>query len=472
MNWKLAILAFTIVTQISTAHADPKSFLYQRMLRLQAEGLEKVSSKVPAQQMNQLIDHFAAKNTAMSGKTFKQNFYVDTSFAKSKSAPVVLYLCGEGPCEGPSGTALVNSFASKYGAYRVALEHRYYGTSQPFSDLSSQHMVYLSMDQALEDLATFENMLKAKLGLTGKWIVVGGSYAGELAAYYREKHPDLVAGALASSGPVLAKADFFEYDRHVAKVVTPECLASIKAVVSDVENKLHDASQTAKAKALFGASEVVDNVDFLYVIADMAAMAVQYGSQVPFCQAITQANDSNRTAVYGAFGQKLFKNFGITSLQDSFQGAMDTSISPGASVGMRGWMYQSCTEFGYYQIANSNVAESSRSQQITQSYHNEACNRLFGINTPVNTAATNSKYFTHLSDKSVTNIFFTNGQNDPWSNLSLDSASTTTQNNPALRFFTIAGGSHCSDLGSAISSALTSARTQFLTLAGDWLSQK
>lgn len=80
-----------------------------------------------------------------------------------------------------------------------------------FSDLSVDNLKYLSSEQALADLANFIESMNKKYSLpTGtKWIAFGGSYPGSLAAWLREKYPNLVHGSISSSGPLLAKADFY-----------------------------------------------------------------------------------------------------------------------------------------------------------------------------------------------------------------------------------------------------------------------
>lgn len=71
--------------------------------------------------------------------------------------------------------------------------------------------MYLSSEQALADLAYFIESINAQynFGPNTKWIAFGGSYPGSLAAWLREKYPHLVYGAISSSGPLLAKIDFF-----------------------------------------------------------------------------------------------------------------------------------------------------------------------------------------------------------------------------------------------------------------------
>ena len=463
----------TLFTLTNSAHADPKYYLYKKMMHERMARLERGSPAAPTpapQFMEQTLDHFA-QPSARAVPTFKQKYFVDATYAANKDSPVIYYLCGEAACEGASDTELVNTIAKKYKAYRVALEHRYYGESQPFTKTTPANLKYLSMDQALEDLASFQKFISNKMGLTGKWIVVGGSYAGEMAAFYRLKHPELVVGALASSGPVLAKADFFEYDRHVATVVPAACLAAIKTAVKDIETKLGQPTTSRQVKTLFKAAMLTNDVDFLYVVADMAATAIQYGYQDDFCNAMTSpAGLRAPTESYAKVGTKVFTEFGITPLQDSFQGLMDTSTtSELGKTGLRAWMYQSCTEFGFFQIANADTTHSARSAQITLPYHQEACKRLFGITAPVDTGLTNRTFFDHLASPQVTRIFFTNGMNDPWSNLSLNSSSATASANPNLDFMSIAGAAHCDDLGSRDSPELKAARAHFDVLVNQWL---
>lgn len=42
-----------------------------------------------------------------------------------------------------------------------------------------------------------------------KVVVFGGSYSGNMATWIRLKYPDVIDGAMASSGPVQAKSDFY-----------------------------------------------------------------------------------------------------------------------------------------------------------------------------------------------------------------------------------------------------------------------
>lgn len=85
---------------------------------------------------------------------------------------------------------------------------------------STANLKYLSIEQALADLAHFVVEKKKEAGKeNSKVIVVGASYSATMAAWFRQKYPHLVTGAWASSGPLFTKADMTEYKEVVGAAV-------------------------------------------------------------------------------------------------------------------------------------------------------------------------------------------------------------------------------------------------------------
>lgn len=69
-------------------------------------------------------------------------------------------------------------------------------------------------------MAHFITTVKKEPGKeNSKVIVIGASYAATMAAWFRQKYPHLAAGAWASSGPVNAKVDMWEYKEVVGAAV-------------------------------------------------------------------------------------------------------------------------------------------------------------------------------------------------------------------------------------------------------------
>ncbi len=55
--------------------------------------------------------------------------------------------------------ATLSAYAQELGAHIVKIEHRFYGESQPFGDLSTAHLRYLTIENAIEDLASFQTWM-------------------------------------------------------------------------------------------------------------------------------------------------------------------------------------------------------------------------------------------------------------------------------------------------------------------------
>jgi pimeloyl-ACP methyl ester carboxylesterase len=401
--------------------------------------------------------------------TFAQRYYIDESLSTSNNAPVFFYICGEAECRKSTLYGSIRKHAEKYHAKLIALEHRYYGKSLPAKQLTADNLKYLTIENALKDLAGFQQFISKERHWTGKWIAFGGSYPGSLSAYYRLKYPNLVAGSLASSAPVQAKEDFQEYDEHVTNIAGETCANKMREAYKEVELALNDEKRLAEIKTMFNAEDISDKTDFLSMLAEIGAGAVQYGMRDRACNIL---NDS-RTPLDGyAFMARYISDYlGIKPSDLVFQGAMKENADTYDDIGMRQWFYQTCTEYGYWQTANSDPAKSTRSALINLDYYRQGCYRLFGKDLRANIDHTNQLYYSPLLNESVRNILFTNGSSDPWSRLSMtkENGNDTNKN---LNYYTIQGAAHCDDLRpdtSKDSDSLKQARLQMDELINKWI---
>ena len=161
-----------------------------------------------------VLDHFvpAAQRTSWS-----QRYYVNDTLWGGPGFPVFLYIGGEGAESGRAigGEMFLSHLAEQHQALMVDVEHRFYGESHPTADMGDESIGLLSSQQALADLAHFVSWFSSSFDDEGTgdspWICFGGSYPGDLSAWFRLKYPQHVIGAVASSAPVLAKQDMPDY---------------------------------------------------------------------------------------------------------------------------------------------------------------------------------------------------------------------------------------------------------------------
>lgn len=408
---------------------------------------------------DQKLDHTKAN----SKKTFKQRFFVDSRYAKNSESPVFYIICGEWNCAGTGSYSFVEGLAKKLNAHLVALEHRYYGESLPTTNLKAPNLKHLNLQAAIDDLATFQRHMMSTRGMTGPWVAFGGSYAGTLAAFYREKHPELVVGALASSAPVYMKNEFFEYDAHVAKVINKSsCGENVRAAVKLIEEKMETPEGAKEVKALFQASNIVNDGDFLYVVADMLAAAVQYGRDASFCNALASSSDLIKG--YAKGGLSVLSAMRTTPFEISLAVAEREVVT--ADDNMRQWMWQSCREFGWFQVANGTGNDTSRSSKIDLEYHDLVCRRLYQVPMGLD-GALNNEWFYPLFDAETSKIIFTNGSNDPWLTLSVTDGGAQT--NTGFDLFMMEGSAHCNDLNISKIPSVLAAQSRMETIIGNWI---
>ena len=231
----------------------------ERLRRYEGRQLQRLglspqlpAEPAPAQLFTQRLDHFDRSDFT----TWQQRYYVNASLWNGTGP--VLFLFGHEEAMTPdlvAGTWVVNWLAEHFHALIVCLEHRFYGQSIPLRNSSLPFLKrYLSTEQALQDAAVWTAHIKQQYGVSDRqrWVVMGRSYGGTLAALFRLKFPHLVTGALATSGPLQAKVDYSEYNEVVGIALGERCNASLKAANERVTQLLADASGQAQLAKDFG----------------------------------------------------------------------------------------------------------------------------------------------------------------------------------------------------------------------------
>lgn len=75
------------------------------------------------QLFDQILDHYSY----LPPQFWKQRYYVTDTYFDPMTGPVLLYICGEGICNGVSDQSWTTTIAKDTKALIIALEHRYYG---------------------------------------------------------------------------------------------------------------------------------------------------------------------------------------------------------------------------------------------------------------------------------------------------------------------------------------------------------
>lgn len=91
--------------------------------------------------------------------------------------------------------------------------------------------------------------------------MVGGSYSATMAAWFRQKYPQLVKGAWASSAPLQAKLNYFEYTETVGKSIRKvggdECYSNLEGIFESIEDLLTNGDK----ETLLSLFKICDNFD-------------------------------------------------------------------------------------------------------------------------------------------------------------------------------------------------------------------
>lgn len=401
-----------------------------------------------------------------------------SSSSSSASPAPLVFLCvgGEGPAFDPTVVttggphcALAVEMAASRGALILALEHRFYGPSQPTGDLTVASLRHLSSAQALADAARFVAHAKREFGIPdgARWVAFGGSYPGMLASWLRLKYPHLVHAAVASSAPVQAAFAMPGYDRVVGESLaetdvggSKACVRAARAAFRALGEALRTDEGRRRIEAQFhvcGASEGSGGwtaVDRLGPLDDaknrlefLAALSEAFPAQSndPACDApacdiarvcdiMTGQGTETETNVEGTPNDdsdaRLLARL-ATVVRAAFEGSCvdadhaagvaalnATSVSASFPDYDRSWFWQTCAEFGFYQTCEDATCPFlARGFEIDADFFAETCRAVFEGMDPAtivrpSAALSNERYGGWAPE--TTRVLYPSGSVDPW----------------------------------------------------------
>ncbi|KAF9806909.1 hypothetical protein IEO21_08476 [Rhodonia placenta] len=158
--------------------------------------------------------------------TFSQRYWTTWEFYEP-GGPIVLNTPGETDADGLeiflTNQTIVGQIAQQQNGATVMLEHRFYGFSNPYQNLSVASLQVHTIPQAIDDLAYFANNVQLPMPggdqlspANAPWILVGGSYAGALTSYTLLKN-------------------FWQYFDIPRQYMPQNCSADVQAVIAYID---------------------------------------------------------------------------------------------------------------------------------------------------------------------------------------------------------------------------------------------
>ncbi|KAI1784395.1 serine carboxypeptidase S28-domain-containing protein [Ganoderma leucocontextum] len=485
----------------------------------------------------QLIDH-----TNPSLGTFKQRYYHTYEFYEP-GGPIILLTPGEVDASGKHPEAAVITMTihvprsgfdfhrsrpcispTSYAAYltnatingqiaqtlngsTVVLEHRFFGASNPYNDLSVESFQVHTVQQAVDDLVYFAQNVQLPMPggdqlAPGKapWVLVGGSYAGALTSFTMTSHPGVFTAGYASSAVVQAIVDFWGYFEPIRQNMPANCSADVEAVIAHVDSVLgsNDTDAINALKATFGLPLGHDD-DFAAALQQnlytWQLLQPDSGTRqlfYHFCDALEVQNGVSAPAsgwgldhalqAWGTYWKSTF--YGLVCGMDDVETCLGTYNASSAfwtdthtNNWVRSWLWLVCTEFGFQFTGAPEGQPSITSRVVTPEWGLRQCTYRFpeafgsaAFASP-NATGINSAYGGW--NTTVEHVVFASGMRDPWKEATV-AAEGSTNPGSDLQPHLLSDGFHCSDLvvrQGVASASVKSVQDTAVSYIAKWVSE-
>ena len=388
-----------------------------------------------------------------SAGTYKNRYFVDDDFYKPGS-PVLVYDVGEASIT-PAVVAQLTSSSywqqllQEFNGLGIIWEHRWYGNSKPVDvsvsfKMPADQLKYLTVENALADIPYFAkrfNRSNIDYDLRPShtpWVMIGGSYAGARTAYTRQHYPDVIYAGYASSAPVQFQADFTSYLEStwqgMLAVGLGGCAKDMHATMAYIDTQLPQKNTAANLKQQFMGPQLASNatitdfINLLFAVSSLFQQQFSSGSMLGrFCAFMEEIPRTNITAGPNGFAptigntaiaQKWAETPQWASLMTLTKiplGVPYETVQPDQML----WNWLKCSQVGFFQAANSGPHSLLPSSQSVQSLQQQCYTQFpeefkkgYLQKTP---AATNLVAKLGGWNIRPSNVFWTAGEFDPWS---------------------------------------------------------
>ncbi|KAJ3552182.1 hypothetical protein NM688_g4286 [Phlebia brevispora] len=396
----------------------------------------------PQYNFTQPLDHFID-----TGFTWNQRYWVSTRHY-IPGGPVIILDSGEDSGEDRLpylDTGIVDILANATGGLGIVLEHRYYGSSVPVLNFTTDSLRWLNIEQSLADSANFlKNVqipgISEDITSPGRpWIYYGGSYAGARSGFMRVTYPDLVFGAIASSGVSYATVVDWQYCDIIRQFGPADCISQIETTILEVDSLLDKSSSHGPIKALFGLANLTHDEDFASLIAAPLGAwqdknwdpAVNSDAFDEFCAALGTPDNVTTSVAKGVTVSSAVINYATyinetyssrcrspATLDECF-GTFDPASYQATDLSetWRLWQFQVCTQFGFLMTAPPPQIPRVISNRLTLDYALQPCKfsyppgEFFTVPNVPDVAVINAYGGLNIA---ADRLAIVDGQEDPW----------------------------------------------------------
>ncbi|XP_058817545.1 uncharacterized protein LOC131680850 [Topomyia yanbarensis] len=381
-------------------------------------------------------DHFNNQNT--EEWTLR---YLSVTDYYLPGGPILIFLGGNRPIvpEMIDDSTLIYEMGREMNGAVFAFESRFYGSSRVTEDLSTEHLRLLSADQILADLAEFVTYLKREVleDETARVLVAGNELGGALAAWFRIRYPHLGHAAWSSSGYLHAVLNFQDFSEAWGDSLilhgSQQCYNEIFVAFHVMQNLI----DLGRSDLLFEKFNICTQIDpentfqvqyfFFILMVSVEIYTLRNQDLADFtevCGDITEPDAETAVDAFANwFNTKWAVDIGcvvsdpdvaVEIFQDS---DWESSFN---QQGARQWMYQECTEFGWFFTTDS--AFQPFGDRVKIDLYIEMCRRIFGNWITSESMArgvdrANNRFGGATPGSSLTH--FTNGDADPWRMVSI-----------------------------------------------------